>query len=206
MTNARGKGRPRSAEAAEIDRTIREAALKVLLEQGEAATMNAVAVAAGLSRRTLYARYPNKTDLFVKVIGELLGDAQSLDYDRGGTAEDRLRNYIEAAFQAISRPQSKTVQRLLSIDPTYIGVLKSEMLSATQRIFYDPLHDLLSQAHERGELVVDAIEDTARVVLRSVFTESLVSDQSERFGSTHGTPESYARFLARLVIGGLAPR
>ena len=52
----RRKGRPKLEEAAQIERAIRDAAFKVLLEQGEAATLNAVAQAAGISRKSLYAR------------------------------------------------------------------------------------------------------------------------------------------------------
>lgn len=202
----RGKGRPKLTETAEIDRAIRDAALQVLLEQGEAATMNAVAVAAGLSRKTLYARYPNKTDLFVAVIGELLQAAGNLSYDRSGSVEDRLLHYVEAAFTAISRPQSKAIQQLLSIDSTYIAVLKADMLAAIRRIFLDPLLALLTEARQSGEIVVDDVESTARVVIRAIFTEAMISERGQAFWLAHRRQEDYARFLTRLIIRGLAPR
>jgi AcrR family transcriptional regulator len=120
-SSARGKGRPKLTEAGEIDRAIREAALQVLLEHGEAATMNAVAVAAGISRKSLYARHPNKTELFLEAIRELLKPTGALVYDTSGTATERLKSYVEAALAVIVLPQSLTIQRLLTIDPAYIG-------------------------------------------------------------------------------------
>lgn len=206
MTTPRGKGRPSLEAAAEIDIAIRDAALRILLEQGEAATLNGVAIAAGLSRRTLYARYPNKVDLFVQVIRDLLQSAGNLEYDKTGDVEDRLRHYIEAAFQAISRPQSQAMQRLLSIDPTYIGALKSEMLDATRRIFRDPLLALLQDAVVSGEIEAGDLEGTARVVIRSVFTESLVIKQDPDSSAAHADPSDFAGFLARLIVRGLKPR
>lgn len=205
-TGARSKGRPKLTETAEIDRAIRDAALQVLLEHGEAATMNAVAVAAGLSRKSVYARYPNKAELFLAVIGELLQGAGSLNYDRNGSAEERLLHYLEAAFSAIARPQSKAIQRLLTMDPAYIAALKSDMLAATRRIFYEPLRELLDEAQRSGELAIEDIDATARVVIRLIFTASMASEPHAEGWLTSPEPEEYPAFLTRLITRGLTPR
>lgn len=205
-TVARGKGRPRLIEAAEIDRAIRDAALAVLLEHGEAATMHAVAVAAGLSRKSLYARYPNKSELFLGVIREMLQGAGALNYDTSGATEDKLHNYIRAALAVISRPQSQALQRLLTMDPAYIAALRAEMFDATRRLFFDPLLGLLIDAKGRGELAVDDPQAAARVILRLILTESLVSQKDEGSWLSSGAPDDYARFLTKFVTQGLLPR
>lgn len=205
-SGARGKGRPRLIEAAEIDRAIRDAALQLLLEQGEATTMHAVALAAGISRKSLYARYPNKTQLALTVIGELLQGAGALEYDRRGNAEDRLRHYIEAGLEAIAKPQSKALQRLLTLDPDYIAALRSDMLDATRRIFFEPLRMLLSEAQASGELAIEEVDATARVVIRLIFATSFTDEHDGKSWMTSPEPENYADFLARLVARGLLPR
>jgi TetR/AcrR family transcriptional repressor of mexJK operon len=205
MTEMRRKGRPKLTEAAKIDQALHDAALLVLLEQGEAATMNAVAVAAGLSRKTVYARYPNRTALFLDVIRELLKRASGLAYDASGSPEDQLQHYIASAFGVIAEPHSLAIQRLLTLDPTYIGALKAEMLDATRKIFFDPLLMLLQNAHDSGDFVTPNVEMTARALIRLIFAEGAA------LGASAGAPavvdhSAYSAFLARLFTQGLLPR
>ena len=205
MTETRGKGRPKRTEAAKIDQALHDAAVQVLLEQGEAATMNAVAMAAGLSRKTVYARYPNRTELFLDVIRGLLKGAKGLEYDASGTAEQRLQHYIASALGVISEPHALAIQRLLTLDPTYIGALKVDMVDGTRKIFVDPLHILLQEANESGEFVIADVEQTARALIRLIFAESAA------LGINADSPasvdhSSYAAFLVRLFTHGLLPR
>ena len=206
VANGRGKGRPKLTEAAEIDRAIREAALQVLLEHGEAATMNAVAVAAGISRKSLYARHPNKTELFLEAIRELLKPAGALHYDASGTAEARLQRYIEAALEVVSRPQSLTIQRLLTIDPAYISALKADMFGAMRRIFFEPLLALLREAQTNKELLIDDLEQTTRSVIRLILAESMPTGDSSESPMSAERQANYAAFLTNLVTRGLLPR
>ncbi|MET0373313.1 MAG: TetR/AcrR family transcriptional regulator [Rhizorhabdus sp.] len=203
-SQVRGKGRPKLAEAAEIDRVIRDAALKVLLEQGQAATLNAVAVAAGLSRKTVYARYPNKEELFLVVIRSLMEDAESIAYDASGDAEHRLLNYIEAMLRIISRPESKAIQHLVAVNPTYIAVLRAELLQTIHRLFFVPLHEIVSSGVERGEFVVDDLDATTRVIMNLILAES-VSHERDENGSS-GDEAGRAQLLANLLTRGLIPR
>lgn len=202
---SRGKGRPKLTETAEIDRAIRAAGLQVLLEHGEAATMNAVAQAAGLSRKSVYARYANKTELFLAVIRELLGDVSGLDYDTSGSAEERLEHYALAALGVISQPQALAIQRLLTMDPAYIAALRAEMLGATMRIFFDPLRALLGEAKASGELAVEDVEATARAVIRLIFAESAAMGP-DPVPASPAQQAAYAAFVTRLVARGLLPR
>lgn len=200
----RGKGRPTLTEAAEIDRVIRKAALHVLLEQGEAATMNAVAVVAGLSRKTVYARYPNKSELFLTVIRELMENATEIAYDRSGDAEDRLYSFICAALRIVSEPDAQAIQRLLSLNPTYIAALKPEMQHAVGTLFLMPLRELLREAAERGEFVIDELDATARIIMVVILAERLAPDRAG--GGRLGSGEaSTARLLTRLLTRGLRP-
>ncbi|MEJ5977458.1 TetR/AcrR family transcriptional regulator [Novosphingobium sp. PS1R-30] len=202
----RGKGRPKLTETAEIDLAIREATLQAMLEHGEAATMHAIAQAAGLSRKSLYARYPNKQALFVGIIRDALTNAEALQYEGGGSAEERLLHYIEAALAAITRPESQALQHLLRRDHGYISALKTEMLDATRKIFFAPLAALLGEAKAAGELAIDDVEATARATIQLIFAEGLRPDDDRPRGLTHGLRGDYAAFLTRLLTRGLTPR
>jgi AcrR family transcriptional regulator len=202
----RGKGRPNLAERAEIDRAIREAAMQVLREQGEAATLNAVAQVAGLSRKSAYARYPNKTELFLAVIREQLELVTGIQYDRTGSFEKRLRSYIEAAIEVIATPGSRAIQRLLSLDPAYIAALRSQMLAATRRLFLLPLIELLREAAASDEAVVEDAEATARMLMPMIFAESFDWDRTGEMSDSPIGRGRYAMRVAKLIACGLVPR
>lgn len=202
----RGKGRPNLAERAEIDRAIREAAMQVILEQGEAATLHAVAQSAGLSRKSVYARYPNKSELFLSVIRDQLELVTGIQYDRSGQFEDRLRNYIEAAIEVIAMPGSRAIQRLLSLDPAYIAALRPQMLTATRKLFLLPLIDLLREAAKAGEAEVEDPEATARTLMPLIFAERFEGDRTNESPAATTPLSRYAVRVAKLVARGLIPR
>lgn len=65
--------RPTIVEAAALDASIRDAAIDTFIKFGfDGTTMDAVARAAGITRNTLYARYPDKRAMFVSVVHDAL--------------------------------------------------------------------------------------------------------------------------------------
>ena len=202
----RHKGRPKLEEAAEIEHAIRTAAIATLLDHGEGATLNAVAQAAGLSRKSVYARYANKSELFIAVIGDLLTRAQAVQYDTSGNIEQRLFNYIRAAIALIIKPSSLIVQRLLTADPVYIATLKSEMQNATDKQFYEPLHDLLLDGKAAGELALGDVAATTRVLIQLIFAECMMADRDGPPWQSGEELDSHVRFIVTLILRGLLPR
>ncbi|MDE2303108.1 MAG: TetR/AcrR family transcriptional regulator [Sphingomonadales bacterium] len=202
---ARGKGRPRLAEARAIDVAIRAAALRVILEQGEAATLHAVAQSAGLSRKTLYARYANRTALFTEVIRTLLVTTGSLNFEDRGSLAERLHNYILAAQRAIEAPRAKALRRLLAVDPAYIASLRDDLMAASRNLFFNPLLRLLEAGAASGEIVVTDAALTARLLMRLIFADGTEFGEG-RLRRTEGDPAIAARLLTDFVMHGLLPR
>lgn len=67
--STRPSRRPTLEESAEVDELVREAAIESFLANGfDGTTMDGVARGAGVTRATLYARYPDKRALFKGVI------------------------------------------------------------------------------------------------------------------------------------------
>ncbi|CAN7318968.1 TetR/AcrR family transcriptional regulator [Phenylobacterium sp. LjRoot225] len=114
------RGRPTAERAAAIEQVIRSAALEVFLAAGfEAASMDAIAAAAQVSKGTLYARYPNKEALFLSVLQgqrERLGEqAAAFDHLIPNDLEGRLRHHARTLVRTTQNPE---YQRLLQLVET----------------------------------------------------------------------------------------
>ncbi|TCM20905.1 TetR family transcriptional regulator [Novosphingobium sp. PhB165] len=201
VQEARSKGRPSLEEAASIDRAIRDAALHELLEKGEAASLNAVAKAAGLSRKTVYARYSNKTDLFVDAVREVLGNAGPITFDLSGSLEQRLSSYVLEALAVLARPHAQAFRKALSMNPGSMAELRDELIEASHAMFHAPLSAMLADAQARGELAdnTDREECARLIMVMTLLGTEIRADPSEdaRDNARH------ARFLAALIVNGI---
>lgn len=69
VVTAARRGRPTQAEVKKLQQKLRKAAVATFVKHGyDGTSMDAIAKAAGISRRTLYARYPDKRAVFLDVI------------------------------------------------------------------------------------------------------------------------------------------
>ena len=99
------RGRPTAERAAAIDAMIVAAALELFLECGyEAATMEAIADRAGISKGTLYARYPSKEPLFRAVLQERR--------DRWSDLNSAITDPAPTEFTARLWSRARTLQRM----------------------------------------------------------------------------------------------
>lgn len=203
----RSKGRPSVEEAARIDRAIVEAARKVLLEQGKAASLNAVAKEAGLSRKSVYARYASREDLFVAAIRLTLQDVGPVRFADAEGFEDRLYNYIMAALNIISSNAAMAFQQVLSTNVHIVPDMRDEMLVASSKIFFAPLLDLLCEAHRKGEIVLNESQLTAQIIYNAIIAYAMMPADRDGPRQLRKAPnEHYAKQLARTVSTGLVTR
>jgi len=102
-TDERGPGRPRSQEA---DAAILDAALELLIERGAQATsIEQVARRAGVTRATVYRRFPDKTRLLVATVEATYGDPPR-------TPEIRDVEHLLAGWaQALANPLQRRLLR-----------------------------------------------------------------------------------------------
>ncbi|MBL8551895.1 MAG: TetR/AcrR family transcriptional regulator C-terminal domain-containing protein [Hyphomonadaceae bacterium] len=88
----KGPGRLSADEAARLPDRLLDAAQSVFISVGYArATMDAIAAAAGASRKTLYARYANKAEILASVVNRLLDAALADAAPKGAPAVDDPR-------------------------------------------------------------------------------------------------------------------
>lgn len=112
------RGRPTAERAAEIEEVIHTAALDQFLAHGfEAASMDAIAAAAAVSKGTLYARYENKEALFLSVLQgerEKLGQrASAYNHLLPDDLEGRLRHHAQTLIRTAQSPVYKGVMQLV---------------------------------------------------------------------------------------------
>jgi TetR/AcrR family transcriptional repressor of mexJK operon len=121
-------GRPTSEESLLLDRLVIEKALELFLLHGyDGVSMVAVAKAAGISKRTLYARYEDKQALFLDALrgsmkAWVLGRAKAIDYAKE-TLESAL---LKAANALLEQALDPTAIKLGRITAAKAGMFKQE--------------------------------------------------------------------------------
>jgi len=203
------RGRPTQAEALAIERRLREAAIEAFVDNGfEGTTMEAVAAAAGITKRTLYAKYADKQSLFAAVIPRALADMPFLGVAIEVPDGDLTNSLCQLARQIIER----------LVDPTAVRLRRLAMLEADRIAELDPVEgadmwstSLLSIVHllathaEAGEIVADDLEVAADLFLAMVAGSPTVWADFGLFRST----EEMERHIARAVdlfLSGILPR
>ncbi len=147
----RPRGRPRSASA---DQAIREAAVELFAESGfEGVSVEDVAARAGVSRATIYRRYPSKVDLIVEAGGCLVTD--DIAFPDTGNLRDDLRGLARSLVKGFKDSPAGRVmpvmvferRRYPELDAGYRRFLRDRRARTRQ---------VLDRAVERGELPSDA--------------------------------------------------
>jgi AcrR family transcriptional regulator len=112
------RGRPTAERVVAIDATIKAAALELFAELGfDAASMDAIASAAKVSKGTLYARYPGKEPLFRAILEEQLEEWSQRSSARDRLVPDelepRLRHYARTIITVRNWPEFRRMAALL---------------------------------------------------------------------------------------------
>lgn len=108
-------GRPRKTDAAARRDELLDAAMSIFMQQGFAATMDGIAMAARMSKRTLYARYPDKLSLFEAVLTRLNSEhtCAALTLPPELPIAEALERYAMALFHHYATPQVASFLRLM---------------------------------------------------------------------------------------------
>jgi AcrR family transcriptional regulator len=147
---ARGRGRPRSAEA---EKAILNATLRMLGTQGVAGTtIEGVAAEAGVGKTTIYRRWPTKTELILAALSDIVPpgeppDTGTMAGDMAALSETQRRRLAGSGLPGI-------VPRVLAesmSDPE----LHQEFVDRVVKPFRALLRLFIERGIERGELRAD---------------------------------------------------
>jgi TetR/AcrR family transcriptional repressor of mexJK operon len=160
---ARRGGRPSLLEAEQLRDKILDVATELFFAEGYGATsIEAIAKAAGISKRTFYHRFKDKAELFGAVVHRLIermrpaNDAPYFTY-AGGGIEALLRNLAALILQAALSPHALALNRMLLAEaarfPELAAVLSRE---GARRESIQRIGGLLEQAARSGALTIEA--------------------------------------------------
>ncbi|MGH3930752.1 MAG: TetR/AcrR family transcriptional regulator [Pseudonocardiaceae bacterium] len=157
----RKRGRPRSAGA---DRAILQATLTLLAEHGYAGmSIDAVAREAGVSKPTIYLRYPGgKSELATAALADLR-NRNDITHT-GDTRTDliaELRRFQRGVERPFGMAMIGTVLAEEHHHPELLARFREHVVAPRRRL----LRGVLEQARERGELVPGADLDRAVTML-----------------------------------------
>jgi len=208
VTTAR-RGRPTRAEAAQLQQTLREAAVSTFLEYGyDGTTMETIAAAAGITKRTLYARYPDKRAVFLDVIPWALSRSV-----QGETSPDVDDDDLPGALLAIGRgalkraldPDIVRLQRIAMNESSRFPefAVSAETLGWSRR--QRQVMKLLRHHKSAGNIDVDDIELTAEHFLALV---EVLPARLADFGvfRSRRQEERHLKHAVDLFLNGIRPR
>ncbi|KWV58354.1 hypothetical protein AS156_34735 [Bradyrhizobium macuxiense] len=148
---ARSPGRPRNVD---VDAAILGAAVDLLIERGvEGTTIEQVAKRAGVTRPTVYRRFPDKSQMLVAAIHMAHVGQQTLpDLPQCRDVEQMLALWA----QAIAEPRArKLIRRLMTALPHYPD-LREAYWNASLKHREAWIEAVLAQARDRGDFPLDA--------------------------------------------------
>jgi AcrR family transcriptional regulator len=209
MTQHLRTGRPTRAAAAELDDRLRRAAVDTFLDRGfDGTTMEAVASAAGISKRTLYAKYPDKRTLFVKVLPWAMSTLRWDETDADDVGDDLRAALLVVGRAAVARVVDPKVVALSRIAMTEAHRFP-EFAQAAHSMTWSPrlrsVVDLLVRHARLGNVVVHDPELAAEQFLAMVsgFPGVLAS-----FGLRRDPKDEERRIehAVTLFLSGILPR
>jgi AcrR family transcriptional regulator len=167
------RGRPSAKQVAAIDQAILSTARRLFLDQGfDIVAMEGIATAAGVSKSTLYARYPSKSVLFTAIIESSVREWSEISAQRERLLSDdigeRLQHYARTIAGSLSLPDVKAFQRTLLASRDRFPELSRTMYDVGYRYIVRQITRDIQAAAERdgiaardpasiGELLVSAI-------------------------------------------------
>jgi len=195
---SRGPGRPPAAKAAETRERILHAAREVFSELGyDAATFQAIAIRADLTRPAINHYFRNKRDLFREVVDQtnrFVVAAGAELAQKATTLVDRLEAFIGAAFLADSKDRSAAAflvtavlesQRHPELRQSQNDSLESSRLFVTWAV---------DEAIKSGELAADTdVRSTVEMLVAVLWGMGF-------YAGFVGSPDDLARIIGQLRL------
>lgn len=184
--------RPRSQD---LDARILDSALALMAEQGYARmSIEAVAAAAGVSRPTVYLRYPSKEELAVAALGVF----RERDRPRatGDTRTDLIAQ-LRHFRRGVERPNGMAMVGTVLAEEPHTPQLLERFRAGVVRPRREELRAVLQDARDRGELRADAdLDGAVSMLIGSLYASRLAGRRP---------PRSWPAAEVDAVLRGLAP-
>ncbi|MCK9900103.1 TetR family transcriptional regulator [Parafrankia colletiae] len=209
MTQPARTGRPTRTGSAELEQRLRQAAFEVFCDRGfEAASMEEIARAANITKRTLYAKYPDKRALFTKILPWAMSSLQ-WDPPLVAVPEGDLRGELMMIAQAaVTRAVDPAIAQLIRMAMSEARRFP-EFAQAAHSMAWSPrlrsVIELLERHARAGTIVVDDPELAAEQFLAMVagFPSILAVFDLRR---DNDVEQRHIEHAVELFLSGVEPR
>lgn len=185
-----------------------EIAERVFLRHGyHAATMDDVATAAGISKRTLYQLVPSKEDLFTALLERRRHPLDATVETEGRTIEAVLRDMLRLWAHHVLSPSIIALLRLIMAESIHGKTLSRLLDREGAKPCRDALQAYFAACHEAGTLTIENPEEAAQMLyglaIGNIHIERLLG-----IGKAPSRAELDARIdrAIRLFLWGARPR
>ena len=208
-TNRR-PGRPTQAEAERLGEHLREAAVAAFLEDGyDGTSMEAIARAGGITKQTLYSRYPDKRAVFADVIPWAMSRHDDEGEFKTADGADLRESLTIIAREGLARSTDPKIVRLQRIAMNEAARFPEFAVSAETMRWSARLRAvmvLLRRSVDAGEIEIDAGEIELAAEHFLALVEALPARLAE-FGIYRSKKhaERHLQYAVTLFLRAVAP-
>lgn len=152
------------------------------------ARMDDIALAAGLSKGSIYRYFPDKNRLFAETITATINDA--ITRGGGGTTHDRLP-FLRWVWKLTSEPRFQAAYRLSLIQGPSLSDITRDVTNLIENAFVKPFAILLGQTERESPLPEDSAQIRARLAISTLLGAALMG------ANTPDSMDSGVAFLLR---------
>jgi AcrR family transcriptional regulator len=211
LSHSRPKaGRPTREQAEQRHEELLDHALDIFLDNGfERSTIEAIAASVGMTKRTVYARYEDKTALFKAALQRAI-DRWNLRYEEMqsevvGDLEEMLTRIARSRIALVMTPEGLKLQRILNTESYRFPDIFTMAYARASQSVIGHLIALFRHHEETGEL---ATGDPVRAA--TSFMSMVVGGPTRQIVSgnymSQKEIEEHLRFSVRLFLNGARTR
>jgi AcrR family transcriptional regulator len=203
-SGSRKVGRPTLSNAELLD-----TALELFLENGfERTSIDAITAAAGMAKRTVYARYGDKTTLFKAVLSRAIEDWMvPVERLRASECDDLEKTLLRIARTLLNNILSPAGLRLLRLSNA-VSVSMPEIAAHNTRMGTEPTLGYLADLFRRRLLPADAPEpeaDEAALAFLHLVVGGPASTAAWGIILEDDAVERHTRYCVRMFLHGALP-
>jgi AcrR family transcriptional regulator len=206
----RGAGRPTREQAEARHQELLDAALDLFLERGfELTTIEMVATRVSMTRRTVYALYPDKAALFRTAVQraierQIVPQDTLAGFDKGDLTET-LERVARLRIAQVMTPNGLRLQRIINTESYRFPEIFTANLEQSAKPVLEFVAGVLDRAAAAGR-----ISPTDSGSAASAFMSMVVGGQVRAIVSgrvpTQAELDRKVRFTVHLLLDGLRPR
>lgn len=203
-------GRPTREQAEARHGELLEAALDHFLEKGyENATIEAIAAEVGMTKRTVYARYPEKAALFGAAVHRAIEryaiPQERIEATDCGDLEQTLRNIARLRIDLVASPHGLKLQRIIYTESYRFPGIFNDVYEIGALPTVKFLAGLLKRETQAGNLAI-----AEPVMAANLFMSMVVSGPARVIVAGQGMSaqeiDERIAFAVRLFLNGARPR